>query len=292
MADPRFRIESEDISEETRKVAEIELRETPEQVLESLKQLKQMLKEDNSIYFKEDDFLLQVFLRPCKYYPEGAFQLMKRIAEFKHKNADILENLLPKDEQNSLLNSNVANVLLDRDQHGRRILVISIGSSWDSKQVSTDQILRILYLIHLAAMQEPETQVKGGVILLDFEGLSAKQALQFTPSFSYKLLTFIQDAMPLRVKAVHIVKEPIYFNLVWKLFKPFIREKLKKRMYFHGSKMSSLHKHIHPDRLPANYDGNKPKIDYSSAQWYPVLNQIEDTIAEWNTFGRIKAADA
>lgn len=289
MTDPtRFRLECENLSEESRQVAEVELRETPDQVQESLRQLKQMLKDDSTIYFKDDDFLLQVFLRPTKYYAESAFQLMKRIADFKHKNADILGNLLPVDEQESLLNTKVANVLVDRDQNGRRVLVISIGSPWDPKVLSTDQILRILYLIHLAAIQEPETQVRGGVILLDFDGLSAKQALQFTPSFSYKLLTFIQDAMPLRVKEVHIVKEPLYFALVWKLFKPFIKDKLKKRMFFHGDKMSSLHKHISPDTLPEDYGGTRPKIDYSSAQWYPVLNDLEDYIAEWNTFGRIK----
>ncbi|KAI5737087.1 hypothetical protein M8J76_009919 [Diaphorina citri] len=288
MADPRFRIEDGELSEESKKVAEVELRETPERVQESLRQLKQMLKEDNSLYFKDDDFLLQVFLRKTKYYPESAFQLMKRVADFKHKNADILGNLLPQDEKESFLNTKVVNVLVDRDQNGRRVLLICIGSPWDPKVLSTDQILRVLYLIHLAAIREPESQVRGGVIVLDFDGLSTKQALQFTPTFSYKLLTFIQDALPLRVKEVHIVKEPIYFNLVWRLFKPFIREKLQKRMYFHGNKMSSLHKYIHPDTLPADYGGNKPKINYSSAQWYPVLDEIEDSIVEWNTFGHVK----
>lgn len=38
--------------------------------------------------------------------------------------------------------------------------------------------------------------------------------------------------MPIRLKAVHIVKEPFVFNMVFQLFKPFIQEKLKSRVNF------------------------------------------------------------
>lgn len=44
----------------------------------------------------------------------------------------------------------------------------------------------------------------------------------------------------------------------------------------HGSKMESLHKHLDPDYLPADYGGRRPKIDYSSADWYPTLSSIDD----------------
>lgn len=75
-----------------------------------------------------------------------------------------------------------------------------------------------------------------------------------------------------------MVKEPFLFNMVWQMFKPFVREKLKKRMFFHGSKMSSLHKHMAPSHLPKNYGGQLPEIDYTGADWYPVINKYEDHI--------------
>jgi hypothetical protein len=36
--------------------------------------------------------------------------------------------------------------------------------------------------------------------------------------------------MPLRLKEVHIVNQPFMFNVVWQLFKPFVKDKLKKRV--------------------------------------------------------------
>lgn len=93
-------------------------------------------------------------------------------------------------------------------------------------------MFQIFFLIHQAAVLEPETQVRGVVVIMDFKGLGMKQISALTPAFSMKLLAFIQDAMPLRLKEVHMVNQPFIFNVVWKVFKPFIREKLGSRVSF------------------------------------------------------------
>lgn len=84
---------------------------------------------------------------------------MKRVADYKEKNASLLDNLMPADEKLALLEGNVVNVLKGRDHKGRRILVVNSGKIWDPSKVSADQILRLFYLIHELAMLEPETQV-------------------------------------------------------------------------------------------------------------------------------------
>ncbi|KAJ9574885.1 hypothetical protein L9F63_007948, partial [Diploptera punctata] len=259
-------------------IAEKELRETPERVKEATEALRELLKGDKTIYFRDDDEFLIRFLRPTKFYPESALALMKRAAEFKKNNASVLENIMPIEEEKFFLENDVVNVLVDRDQNGRRILITNCGSLWDPSKVTADQIFRVFYLIHLGALKEPESQICGTVVIMDFDGLGLKQVRGLTPTFSLRLLTFIQDAMPLRLKEVHIINQPFLFNMVWAMFKPFIREKLKKRMFFHGNKMESLHKHIDPNFLPANYGGKLPKINYSSVEWYPVIRGLDDDI--------------
>ncbi|XP_018897715.2 alpha-tocopherol transfer protein-like isoform X1 [Bemisia tabaci] len=280
-----IKLEDDPIGPESALVAERELRETPERIRESCEQLRALMKEHRLVFREDDDFLL-TFLRPTKYYSHSALDLMRRIVEFRIKNASVLHGLIPKDEEDGFLNNRVVNVLRDRDQHGRRIMVIQCGADWNPRTVKTDQLFRMLYLIHLAAIQEPETQVKGAIIIMDFHGMSMTQATHcMNLTFVARLLTFIQDAMPLRLKQVHIVKQPFIFQIVWNVFKPFIREKLRNRLFFHGSKMSSLHKFIEPNYLPEDYGGSRPKIDYSSADWFPVLNEIEEDIKEWSSFG-------
>jgi hypothetical protein len=52
---------------------------------------------------------------------------MRRVAEFKKKNADVLDTLLSQDVRNALLNQNVVNILKKRDHKGRRVLIVNIG---------------------------------------------------------------------------------------------------------------------------------------------------------------------
>lgn len=155
---------------------------------------------------------------------------MQRVAKFKNDQKALLDGLLPEQEKDSFINHNVVNVLKDRDHLGRRVLIVNVGKTWDTNAVDSDQLFKIFYLIHEAAMLEPETQVRGVVVIMDFNGMGMSQVKALSPAFSYKLLTFIQEAMPLRLKEVHMVKEPFVFNIVWALFKPLIKQKLKKRV--------------------------------------------------------------
>lgn len=73
-----FKLETGPLSEEAKKIAEKELRETPEVVAKALAELRELLKNDDTIYFADDDETLLVFLRPCKFYAESAYQLVSQ----------------------------------------------------------------------------------------------------------------------------------------------------------------------------------------------------------------------
>nr|CAD7568205.1 unnamed protein product [Timema californicum] len=63
------------------------------------------------------------------------------------------------------------------------------------------------------------------------------------------------ECIPLRLKQIHHVNQPYFFNLVFAIFKPFLSEKLRNRLHFHGSDWSSLHSYIDPEFLPTKYGG-------------------------------------
>lgn len=280
-----FSLDNSPLCAETCVLAERELRETPEQVQKSLAELRQLLKEKNTMTYKDTDEYLMIFLRPTHFYAQSAYDLMKRLATFKEKNAKIVGNPLPREEKALFTDNSVVNVLIDRDQKNRRVVILSMGSAWDPKNLNSEQLFKVLYMIQIASLVEEETQVRGVVIIIDFHGLSTKQVMAMSPSFAMTLLLYIQESMPLRLKEVHIVRQPFLFNMVWPMFKQFVGDKLKKRLFFHGNKMSSLHKHLDANMLPEDYGGKKPKLNYSSADWYPVMQDLQNYIADWNTYG-------
>lgn len=273
------------MSPDTVEIAKNELRETAEVKEAAIKELRELLHGRADIRYKDDDEFLVIFLRACHFYPQSALEKMISTSSFRKEHSHLVHGLLIDSVKEKFIQGGVINVLKNCDQQGRRVLIVNCGELWDPCQIPADDVFRMLYLVHIAAQLEPETQVRGCVCIMDFDGLSMKQVKALSPSFSKRLLTFIQDAMPLRMKEVHFVKQPFIFKLVWSLFKPFVREKLNKRMHFHGSDMNSLHKFLAPEILPENYKGLQPKIDYGGAEWYPALEKHATFVKEWSELG-------
>ncbi|XP_055375738.1 clavesin-1 [Condylostylus longicornis] len=273
---------------ETVELAKNELRETPEVKQAAIEELRQLLHEATDLHYRDDDEFLTIWLRACHFYPKSAIEKMRSTAEFRKENAALVRGLMPEMEKDAFCNHQVVNVLKNCDHKGRRILIVNVGKLWNPSAVSSDQMFRLFYLIHIAAQLEPETQCRGVVVIMDFDGLGMSQVKSLTPSFSKRLLTFIQDAMPIRMKEVHIVKQPFIFKMVWPLFKPFIREKLGKRIWFHGGNMKTLHEYLDPAYLPENYGGTLPAINYGGNDWYPVIEKYEDFVRQWGEFGFAK----
>lgn len=72
----KLKLDLEPLSPELVKKAELELRETPERVVESLEELKKLLNENSNLYFKNSPEVLTRYLRPVKFYPESALALV------------------------------------------------------------------------------------------------------------------------------------------------------------------------------------------------------------------------
>lgn len=52
--------------------------------------------------------------------------------------------------------------------------------------------------------------------------------------------------------------------------------------------MSSLHTYLEPSHLPADFGGQLPAIDYSGANWYPVLMDNVEHVKTFTSFGKRK----
>lgn len=156
---------------------------------------------------------------------------------------------------------------------------------WKHKEVSLDEVFKGCVLFLEAAMLEPETQVSGAVVIFDMDGLSLQQTWQFTPQFAKRIVDWLQDAVPLRIKGIYIVNQPKIFQVVFALFKPFLREKLKNRIIFHGTDRASLHKCISPKCLPANYGGTLEMARVNGDQWYDLLMKCEPEYQAINSYG-------
>lgn len=274
--------------EVSKEKAEKELRETPEVVEQALTELRQLLKKEPSLYvpIEKDDYLLK-FLRPCKFYPESAFKKIQAYYKFRLAHGDYCRDLLPSAIRAPFEHS-IVSILAPRDQHGRRIILVESGERWNPQEVSLKDVFRGIQVGLEGAMAEPRTQICGVISVFDMKGLSFKHIMQFTPSYAKMVLDWIQESVPIRVKAVHIINQPYIFNMLFAIFKPFMREKLRSRIHFHGTNMSSLMEHVDPKALRKRHGGLLPEPEITGDVLWKMLRHYEEQYKLANSYGYVQ----
>ncbi|XP_049272331.1 clavesin-2 isoform X3 [Rhipicephalus sanguineus] len=130
---------------------------------------------------------------------------------------------------------------------------------------------------------DPAAQILGVVLLVDYADFTADKILSFSIGLIRRALEYIQDCMPMRMKAVHIVRQSYAFDLFFALIKPFIRTKLAERFRFHGENFEKLHEEISPKTLPEEYGGQGPPIDPD--EFWKRVDAAEEDFAAANRFG-------
>ncbi|XP_039313961.1 alpha-tocopherol transfer protein [Solenopsis invicta] len=266
---------SEEIDEFFVQKAKEELRETPEVVAESLAEFKELLAGEPNLYLPDMDDIYKIFLRPCKWYPKSAFSLMKRYFRFRLNYPNIYSDLLITKEK-AAFHANLIYPLPLRTKEGSRILIMECGKRWKPKEVSTYVFFRGLILILFLAFVEHKTQIAGGHIILDAEGLSLGHVTYITPSFAKMMVEFIQKCLPFRLKGIHIVNQSFIFNMVFTIFKPFLEEKIRKRIHFHGTNWESLRASLVADKktILKKHGGDMelPEGPYGEMLWQNMLS--------------------
>ncbi|KAM7351892.1 alpha-tocopherol transfer protein-like [Cochliomyia hominivorax] len=274
-------------SEKAKEKALKELRETPENIENGLRELKKLLKDETDLNIPRtnDEWLIK-FLRVCKFYPESARDLIKRHYNVRRKYEEITKVLVPS-KLKLVFDANLVTILPQRDQHGRRIIVSQAGKHWNYKKIHRDILYAAGTLCTDLLQLEPETQINGLIYILDLQGLSFLQTFEFNPYAVKRILDYLQGNVPLRIKSFHIVNQPNIFQPIYAAAKPFFSKKHGSRIVLHGTNYKSLHEHISPDCLPECYGGNLKMPLMNGRETYACLEPYEKYFEGLKEYGFI-----
>ncbi|KAM7353458.1 alpha-tocopherol transfer protein-like [Cochliomyia hominivorax] len=280
-----IKLDLEEPNEMLKEKALQELRETPENIENGLKELRKLLEAEKNLIVPMDNVeWLTKYLRVCKYYPESARDLVQRFYKLRQKYAEISKILIPS-KLKTVFEENLVTILPQRDQHGRRIVLTLSGKHWNTQLITQDQIFAASTLCSDLLEKEPSTQINGIVYIVDLQGLSLKHVLQMTPYRTKRCLDYLQNNVPIRMKGFHIVNQPKIFQPIFTALKPFFTAKYAKRIVLHGSNWKSLHEYISPDCLPECYGGTlKTKLMFSK-ETYELLSEHESYYEELQNYG-------
>ncbi|GFR03317.1 alpha-tocopherol transfer protein [Trichonephila clavata] len=231
-----------------------ELKETPETRLKNLLELRNMLRDDqltSGIEF-EEDFLIQ-FLRHSKHDTGKAFYYVRNIFRLRKKYPRSLDSLpdeyfLTKESTKTIL------LLPKRCPEGCTVVIFRYGL-FNPKEISVEEFQRMVMVMYLQLLRDPMTQINGFKFIYDFKGSNLQQLRTCTPQNLYLLYHKSLQCVPGRYKGFHIINQSIIVKPCWAMFRPWLSEKLRNRVYFH-SNVEELLNYFPRSILPVEYGGD------------------------------------
>ncbi|XP_028288186.1 clavesin-1-like [Parambassis ranga] len=250
------------LSPETTEKARLELNENPDTLHQDIQQVRDMIVTRPDIGFlrTDDDFILR-FLRARKFDQVETFRLLAQYFQFRQQNLDMFQSFKVDDPGiKRALMDGFPGVLETPDQHGRKILIL-FASNWDQSRNSFTDILRAILLSLEVLIENPELQINGFILIIDWSNFSFKQASKLTPNILKLAIEGLQDSFPARFGGIHFVNQPWYIHAMYTIIKPFLKDKTRKRIFLHGNNLNSLHQLIQPECLPSEFGGTLPPYD-------------------------------
>lgn len=131
-----------------------------------------------------------------------------------------------------------------------RLILIRPGA-YDANIYTLPEVIKISNMIQDILMREDDNyMVAGQIPILDCAGVTMAHFMQFNPTFIKKITLMTQDASPTRQKGFHFINTPFGFDSVFNVFKGFINDKNKTKLFVHGNNLNSLYKVVPKKLMP------------------------------------------
>lgn len=263
----------------------------------AIQQLHALLPTRPDVAFLRTDhpFLLR-FLRAKKFRVGDAFILLCHYFEYRQRHRELFRGLNVAgggesgDSETGIqaaLLDGLPGVLAERDPCGRPVIVL-LASNWDHSRYDVRTVYQAVLLTLERLVEDEAVQAAGVVAILDWSNFPARLTTSLTPKLLRLMLDGLQDAFPLRLGAMHLVNQPWYVDAALGLARPFLKEKLRSRIHFHGNNLATLHAQVPARLLPAELGGEGG--EYHAHTWaatmltyIPKQTQQNDTAVHSST---------
>lgn len=211
--------------------AQKELNEVPSRLADDVKALRDWISKQPHLRARTDDQFLVNFLRGSKHSLERAKEKIDLSYTIRSSLPGIFTEEDPVSPRNlELLRKGTMLPLPNTvTPDGPRILLMRFTA--DPNEFTIMEQMRVQSFIQAIMLQEDDNMVVAGSVgFIDLKGASMGHFTQFTPSMMKKFAVMTQDANPIRMKGFNYINVPSFFESVFKFFKTFLNEKMKKRV--------------------------------------------------------------
>jgi len=224
-----------------------------------LAQMDSLLQSTQADAIPADEQTKLLCLRGRKYDPERAAQLLPQLEALKREvgyglpaGAQLVEDI----KSCKIVDTGA------RDAGGRGVLWLRLRYH-DPKKSKADDMKRLVTNVMLSALNDPEVQRKGLVIVQDMNGLKLKN---LDPKAGKELFGSVFPRLPIRIGRIIILNPPWFVgHVLLPVVFTLMSKKLRGRItLINGNKMEPLLEHVGASMLPPELGGTHT---FNEAKW-------------------------
>ncbi|XP_069679999.1 alpha-tocopherol transfer protein-like isoform X3 [Periplaneta americana] len=222
LAIPRVKI----TMSETHMKTEDELARNPDLKKEDLVELRQWLRIQGHLSsISEED--LTLFLHSCYYDVAKTKDCIEKYYNIRTTTPELFtkRDMELPENQKMLSVLNLAELPV-KDPNGYHILFHSLKQTEPSKYIFADAARVYLMMIDICIKHEGPSP--GIVLLFDLTGVKFGHLRRLSLSLIRKFLVYLQEGLPVRLKAIHILNVMSIMDYIMSVIKPFLSKELLK----------------------------------------------------------------
>ncbi|RWS26340.1 alpha-tocopherol transfer protein-like protein [Leptotrombidium deliense] len=213
---------------------------------------------------REDCFLLK-FLRANDYCVQRSAEQLRRYEWTREENDDLF---LFSDQLKCVFDSDTITVSKQRTSKGELVLITRPGL-WNASVFSFRQLMRASCVALQMEINDENTQRNGIVNIVDCSQFNWRHLMHFGPLQAKLFADLIDQILPVKYNAIHLVNESRFARFAFNLIKSFLSTKLREKLHFHSNRIEKLHQLVDIAALPHEF-GGKSDV-YSSDDYYQKM---------------------
>lgn len=160
------------------------------------------------------------------------------------------------------------------DRNGSRIIFHRLADSRSSQYMFNDGIK--LLLMSLDASLYTDGCSPGYIFLFDMHNVRLGHLTRLSISSIRWFFEYLQDGMPVRLKAIHVLNAVWFMDKILALIRPFMKRELYEMLHIHTGDVSDIYSLIPPECLPKDYNGELDYIANLHETHCVKLDQLRD----------------
>ncbi|KAB0791368.1 hypothetical protein PPYR_03168 [Photinus pyralis] len=228
------------------------------------------------------DLQLAIFLHSCYWSVEQTKVTMEKFLTYRGAWRDFFANRNPNHpKMKDAMEVSLCSFLPSRTVENYKIVFFKFMNT-DVDRYVTSNCLKIFDMcVTLEVMQHGTFE--GYVIVCDFKNVGVGHILKSPITAMRRILLYLQEALPVRLKGLHYVTMPAISDLLVPLVKPFMKKELANLLHFHSS-YETLGQHVPLEFLPEDAEGKAPPSTELHAKMQESFVESADFFVEQETF--------